>query len=123
MTEEQIKKEHNKLILAQMEAMTEVNFFYKYRIQILEELNTMGADLVKGQSTESLQSLSEEELSKLNVSVKKYTFHVKAGQELVTLIERMTAKSDRKLNEINKKLKLFCKRHGIENTSASILNS
>lgn len=123
MTEEQIKKEHNKLILAQMEAMTEVNFFYKYRIQILEELNTMGADLVKGQSTESLQSLSEEELSKLNVSVKKYTFHVKAGQELVTLIERMTAKSDRKLNEINKKLELFCKRHGIENTSASILNS
>ena len=65
MTEEQIKKEHNKLILAQMEAMTEVNLFYKYRIQILEELNTMGADLVKGQSTESLQSLSEEELSKL----------------------------------------------------------
>lgn len=123
MTEEQIKKEHNKLILAQMEAMTEVNLFYKYRIQILEELNAMGADLVKSQSTESLQSLSEEELSKLNISVKKYTFHVKAGQELVTLIERMTAKSDRKLNEINKKLELFCKRHGIENTSALILNS
>ena len=123
MTEEQIKKEHNKLILAQMEAMTEVNFFYKYRIQILEELNAMGADLLKGQSTESLPSLSEEELSKLNVSVKKYTFHVKAGQELVTLIERMTAKSDRKLNEINKKLDLFCKRHGIENTSALILKA
>ena len=118
MTEEQILKEHAKLIKAQVETLTAINFYHDCRTQIWTQLNTMAEEILSSESARSVKDLSKEKASALDFRLQEYVFRQKAASELTTIIERMTAKSERKLNEIEKKLDAFCKRHGIENFTA-----
>lgn len=112
MTQEQILKEQNNLILVQMEALVTYNYYMDQHIRIMEELvSQQEASL----SMEEIQNLSPEEREKKLFELKKNLARLEAGQEILKLIDRLKEKALRKNNEAKQRLDAFCKRYNLKN--------
>lgn len=115
MTETQIKEEYTKLMVSQLEAVTACNYYLDQHIRILLELQKMHEEW---KSMNEIENLSEEEQEKNDIATRSLIVRIESGEELLKLIGRLKDKAQRKCNEINQKVDLFCKRHGIGETQS-----
>ena len=113
MTNDQIKKEYIKLFHARIEESTRCNYYYKQQLQVLQESNEWLKEWKSLKETEIPSSIEEQE--KLYLKIREQEAKIDSAKEVDKFLSRMANKSRRKINEIDRQMELFCKRHGIEN--------
>ena len=113
MTKGQIQFEHYQLMLAWFEADAACKYYEDMHIHVLDESISQNKDKAE---KEELEHLPPSELSKKVIELKEAFARVEASRELSKQIEKLKEKALRKRNEANKRLDLFCKRHGLENS-------
>ena len=120
MYQNNITKEHCKLVIEQLSAMAACNYYADYRIRILGEIN---AKLKEYQELQIKTDVSEEERFARYTQLEEINSFVMAAQEHHQLLQRLHEKSQRKRNEIDHKLASFRKRHGLEEPSIKSHNN
>ena len=113
MTKGQIQFEHYQLMLAWFEADAACKYYEDMNLHVLEDAVSQNKDKAE---MEELEHLPSSELSKKVIELKEAFARVEASKELSKQIEKLKDKALRKRNEANKRLDLFCKRHGFENS-------
>ena len=111
MNQDKIKKEYCSLMLEQLKATAACNYYSQHSINVLED---MKSKLEEYKELQAKTDLTEEAKQKQFTQLDELSTFLGAAQEHYKFLERMHDKAQRKLNEVEKKLASFCKRHGIE---------
>ena len=112
MTNKKIEQEHICLLHSRKEETIRCNYIQDQEIRILSEANERLREI---QSLGKMEiPASPEERDKHYLHIRELRIQTEVANEVFKMLDRMKDKSKRKLNEINKKIDQFLKRHGIE---------
>lgn len=111
MTQEQIAKEYNRLLQGKMKALTENACFVKFQIHLNKGINSLEDVFL---SNRNIKASSEEEQYQHYITQLQRYYEMDAHKELLAIGKRLTDKSTRRINELEKQMEQFRKRHGLE---------
>lgn len=110
MNQDQIALEYRKLLLDQIKALTANECFIRYEMELSKSIRSLDEEFL---SNKDVETSSEEERYLQDIKQVQRAYQIEAHQELITTVKRLTDKAIRRQNEIQKKMELFCKRHGL----------
>lgn len=114
MANKDFKIEYMRLFQSKIEEGIKCNYICDQQIRVLTEANQW---LKEWKSLKEMDvPTSPEEKEKHNLHMDELRIQAESANEVFQMLDRMKDKSKRKLNEIDKKIEQFNKRHGLQKT-------